>query len=309
VKPILSIVICTYNRAELLRLCLDSLVDQMASFDADTEVVVVDNNSTDATQALLREYAASHAWLVSEREPKQGLSHARNRGAARARGGYLCFLDDDGKAGPAYLEHLHRVIRDHRPDIFGGPVYPYYTSRKPSWFRDEFEVRKHAQQSGFCDCPISGGNFVIRAELLREVGMFSPELGMIGRRVRLGEERAVLERYRSSRDASQRKVFYSLECFIYHHVPPHKMKRFYLMKRGFQAGRANVVVKSQRFHPHLVRKLTRTFFVDTLWHGLSRRNGDGSFLLALQRSALLAGKLEKHLELYWRKHVTNRHVR
>ena len=299
--PILSIIVCTYNRAQLLQMCLDSLVPQMARFAATTEVVVVDNNSGDGTPALLRAYAAAHPWLVAERESRQGLSHARNRGAQRARGAHLCFLDDDGKAGPAYLENLHRVIRDEHPDIFGGPVYPYYTSRKPAWFKDEFEIRKHAARSGYCNCAISGGNFVIRADLLRELGMFSPDLGMVGRRVRLGEERAVLERYRASRDPGSQRVYYCLDCFILHHVPPHKMTRWYMVKRGFQAGRANVVAKNERFHPQLVRKLTRTFIVDALGQALSRERETERFVLAMQRCALLAGKLEKHLELYLRR--------
>jgi len=286
--------------------CLDeavSLPGVLAAIPDGYAALVVDNNSSDETSLFLRTYAEAHPWLVAERESRQGLSHARNRGAQRARGDYLCFLDDDGKAGPAYLENLHRVIHEERPDIFGGPVYPYYTSRKPAWFKDEFEIRKHAAQSGYWDCAISGGNFVIRAALLRELGMFSPDLGMVGTRVRLGEERAVLERYRRSRDADSRRVYYCLDCFILHHVPAHKMTRWYLVKRGFQAGRANVVVKNERFHPYLLRKLTRTFMVDALGQVVSGEREPARFVVALQRSALLAGKLEKHLELYLRRTI------
>lgn len=304
----LSIVVCTFDRAHLLRACLDSLLPQMDRFTHNTEVIVVDNNSTDDTPALLRDYAKARPWMVCERETRQGLSHARNRGAERARGTYLCFLDDDGKAGAEYLENLHRVIREHRPDIFGGPVYPYYTSPKPAWFRDEFEIRKHAQRSGFCNCAISGGNFVIRKALLYELGMFSPDLGMVGNRVRLGEERAVLERYRGTREADCQRVYYCLECYILHHVPAHKMTRWYLLKRGFQAGRANVVAKNERFHPWLLRKFARTLVFDAIGRSFSRKREEADVVFALQRTALLAGKLEKHIELYLRNRKGERGV-
>ena len=123
-----SIIICTYNRQQLLTNCLGGLVAQMEPFIDRTEVIVVDNNSKDGTAELVGTYCARYSWLRYVRESQQGLSHARNRGATVAIGSYLCFLDDDAKPSPAYLASIHQVIEEHRPDIFGGPVYPYYTS-------------------------------------------------------------------------------------------------------------------------------------------------------------------------------------
>lgn len=296
-----SILICTYNRSNLLANCLASVAGQMDGYENSTEVIVVDNNCVDDTSSLLTRYASEHSWFRAVREERQGLSHARNRGALEARGEYLCYLDDDAKAGPDYVRNLHAVIDKHRPDIFGGPVYPYYTTRKPAWFQDSFEIRRHADSSGFAQCSISGGNFVIRATLLRELGMFSPELGMVGSKVRLGEERAVLEMYRRGRAKSDQRVYYSLECFILHHVPPQKMKARYFLKRGFQAGRANVMAKKEplRNVPHLVRKFGRTFFLETVLRKPPRNGKQESLVMGLQRSALMLGKLTKHAENAW----------
>ena len=244
----LSIIICTYNRKALLQGCLEALVPQIDSAHADDiEVIVVANNCTDDTSSLLYEYQAKYPWLKGTTESQQGLSHARNRGALEANAGYLCYLDDDGKPGEQYISSVLDVINCYRPDIMGGPVYPYYTTPKPKWFHDDLEIRRHAISSGFHDCPISGGNFIIRSELLEELGMFSINFGMVGDKIWLGEERALIERYREILPPSRRRIFYSLESFIYHHVPAYKMNVGYIMKRGFASGKASVLVKREPF--------------------------------------------------------------
>jgi GT2 family glycosyltransferase len=215
-----------------------------------------------------------------------------------AKGAYLCFLDDDAKPPPAYLASIHQVIEEHRPDIFGGPVYPYYTTPKPAWFDDALEIRRHAPTTGFSDGSISGGNFVIRTPLLRELGMFSPELGMVGKKVRLGEERAILEKYRSRVPRAEQRVFYSLECFIYHHVPPAKMRVWYFIKRGYFSGKANVLIKHEHPSkvPWLLRKLMRAWFLEIPRRLRTGASGSEHPVLALQSGALLAGKIAQHIE-------------
>lgn len=295
----LSVIICTYNRQALLEKCLECLTRQVAEFADKTEVIVVDNNCTDDTRRLVDRYRARHSWLKYIQEPKQGLSHARNRGAEIAVGTYLCYLDDDAIPSASYLSSLHDVIDRHRPDIFGGPIFPYYTTPKPSWFRDSFETRCHAPVTGFSSaCSIPGGNYIIRADLLRALGNFSPNLGMIGNRLRLGEEREILEKYRREVPACRQRVFYSLESFIYHHVPLAKMRISYFMRRGYASGRAAVVIKREHpsVLPHLTRELLRTWFMDVPRSLRSAGSETSHPALAVQRGALIAGKITQHLQ-------------
>src|SRR4029077_2289785 len=115
-----------------------------------------------------------------------------------ARGNYLVYMDDDAKAHPAFLETVRETIIQHVPDILGGPIYPYYRGHKPLWFKDTYEIRQHARETGWStSCSISGSSFVIRKDLLVELGLFDPRLGMVGDSVRLGEERDLLNRYRT----------------------------------------------------------------------------------------------------------------
>ena len=127
--------------------------------------------------------------------------------------------------------------------------------------------------------------------------MFSPKLGMVGKRVRLGEERAILERYRSLVPRAEQRVFYSLECFIYHHVPPAKMRVWYFIKRGYFSGKATVVIKHEhpRNIPPLLRKLLRAWFLEIPHRLRTGTSGSEHPVLALQRGALLAGKIAQHL--------------
>jgi glucosyl-dolichyl phosphate glucuronosyltransferase len=297
----LSIIICTFNREALLRLCLMALVPQIEKLTSDeVEVIVVQNNCTDNTAGLIREYESRYPWFRGVQESRQGLSYARNRGVSESQGRYLCFLDDDGMPNDQYVKNVLEVIRQHTPDIFGGPIYPYYTSSKPHWFKDELEIRKNAASTGFHDCRISGGNFIIQSELLKALGMFSSHFGMIGNKVRLGEERAVLEKYREQNPPPNRRIFYSLESFIYHHVPTAKMRFGYIIKRGFASGKSAVLVKrehSKNFPQQIMRvvreacwELPRMILKDVL----EGRDVVPPLVFKLREMAILSGKIYQH---------------
>ena len=84
-KKVATVVVCTYNRAHLLRSCLESLLAQTLD-QGQFEVLVVDNNSTDATSQIVNEYTAKYSHFVAVAERQQGLSYARNRGWKEADG-------------------------------------------------------------------------------------------------------------------------------------------------------------------------------------------------------------------------------
>lgn len=233
----LSVIICTYNRQQLLKDCLDSFVEQTLDKDK-FEVIVADNNSKDNTKDMVLEYCHKYPNFRYVSERKQGLSHARNKGCIEANSEYLVYVDDDVIAPSEYLQNVIDVIKKYSPDIMGGPVYPYYTSRKPGWFKDEYETKRFANESGFSrDCRITGCNFIIRKSVLGKLGMFDPNYGIVGNKLRLSEERKALEKYRQVTPADKQKVYYSLECAVKHHIPERKMRPSYFLRRAYEAGR------------------------------------------------------------------------
>ena len=134
-----SVVVSTYNRAATLRGALASLL-ALGPESPSHEIVIVDNNSTDDTRAVVESMAQERGGrLRYVFEPKQGVSHGRNAGAAAARGAVLAFTDDDVRPAPGWLAAIARVFAD-RPDVAyaGGPVRPIWPAEPPAWLTDWF---------------------------------------------------------------------------------------------------------------------------------------------------------------------------
>src|SRR5579863_630372 len=92
----ISVIICTYNRCDSLRRTLESLGQAAGLADLEWELLVIDNNSTDATRAVVEEFTLTPQLDVRcLTEKRRGKSYALNTGIAAATGGVLAFLDDD----------------------------------------------------------------------------------------------------------------------------------------------------------------------------------------------------------------------
>src|SRR5258706_3856699 len=103
----LSVIVCTYNRCQLLAGNLVALAKQVTAAALNWEVVVVDNNCVDDTAAVVREAAKFFpVGLRRVTEQKQGLSNARNRGITEAQGRYLAFTDDDTRPAADWVANL-----------------------------------------------------------------------------------------------------------------------------------------------------------------------------------------------------------
>jgi glucosyl-dolichyl phosphate glucuronosyltransferase len=131
----ISVVICTYNRAQYLQEALDSLYRQTLPHHQ-FEVIVVDNNSIDQTKEICEAFITAHpdARFYYFLETQQGASFARNSGAAKAKSPLLCFMDDDAVADLDYLERIVTFFNQH-PDAggLGGRIIPRYIPDEPVW--------------------------------------------------------------------------------------------------------------------------------------------------------------------------------
>lgn len=114
-SPRFSVVIPAYNEESMIGQCLDSLRAQ--DFDGSVELIVVDNNSTDATA----EIAAAHGARVV-REQRPGVVWARQTGFEAARGTYVITTDADTLFTPSWLSRIDAACREH-PDamLVAGP--------------------------------------------------------------------------------------------------------------------------------------------------------------------------------------------
>lgn len=187
----LTIVVCTYNRAELLRYCLQSLVDQ----NNDTppfNVIVVDNNSTDNTADVSQEFVQSLK-LTLLTETNVGLSYARNLGLKSSGSTWVAYLDDDAIARPNWVKEIFKTVEKGTFKAFGGVYLPWYLYGKVPWFLDDYGSNKRFfPKDGTYELSgiqfISGGNAAYQRDILLDSGGFPTDLGMRGNELMYGEE-------------------------------------------------------------------------------------------------------------------------
>ena len=136
--PVISVVICTYNRADLLPAALEDVLAQNHPQTPPFELLVVDNNSTDSTRAVVERAETRDGRVRYLRETKQGLSHARNAGIAVARAPLIAFTDDDVRVGPDWLATIMRTVRAYPGvSVVGGKVLPIWPAPPPPWLTPE----------------------------------------------------------------------------------------------------------------------------------------------------------------------------
>jgi glycosyltransferase involved in cell wall biosynthesis len=231
----ISVIVCTYNRSELLGGNLRTLCRQ--SLDkSEYEVLVVDNNSTDDTREVVTEFCRQFSNVRYCFEQQQGLSHARNRGWQEARGKYVAYIDDDARAGESWLETALALLENTKPAplCLGGPIFPFYTTAKPTWFKGEMRTWGDSPRYLQPGESFSGSNMVWRKEILQALGGFDVKSGMRGDCFSLGEETVLFEKIWRSFD--QPYFYYSPELAVQHWVPPAKMTVSYRLKRAFITG-------------------------------------------------------------------------
>jgi len=140
----ISVIICTWNRADLLDQTLRRMHALEAPEGVDWELLVVNNHSTDTTDAVLEQHAGA---LPLRRlfEPTPGKSHALNRVVGEARGRWLVFTDDDVFVEPGWLAaYTEAFQRWPEAGFFGGPVHPHFEGTPPAWLTVAWEKAAHA---------------------------------------------------------------------------------------------------------------------------------------------------------------------
>ena len=274
----LSIVVCTYNRAAWLGAALDSLAGQTLD-PALFEVLLVDNNSTDATAKVAAEYDGQIANFRYLHEPRQGLSNARNLGWQSARGKIVAFIDDDARTasdwGARIVEAFQTVVP--RPVSVGGKILPLFDAPLPSWFSAEIEVRTWGEGSGFLEGPrrrygFSGSNMAFPREVLTRYGGFSAGLGMQGHKIRLGEDSDLFSRIQEREPL----FWYDPKLIVYHLVPQRNLSLRYRLKRAYASGQAVAFMKRERGERKNCRieLLNTAYFAKELLRSMLLNRGD-----------------------------------
>jgi glycosyltransferase involved in cell wall biosynthesis len=193
-----SLVVCTFNRADILPRCLQAACGQTL-LPSEYEVVVVDNGSTDSTAAIVKSFArrgcgAAIRYLY---EPVKGLSHARNAGTRAARAPVVCYIDDDAIADPHLLFETVKVFDSYpdagcaggRIDLCLPPALPWWYSDLLAGYFSRFRLGfDHVTRVSEIGQYPFGANISFRKSALEAAGGFNASLGRIGKDFSGGEE-------------------------------------------------------------------------------------------------------------------------
>lgn len=109
-----SIIIPVYNAEGTLRRCLDSLVKQTFS---DYELLLINDGSTDGSDAICREYAGTYSCVRYFAKENGGVSSARNLGLEQAKGEYILFVDSDDYVSNGYFAGIDQELTQYHPDL------------------------------------------------------------------------------------------------------------------------------------------------------------------------------------------------
>lgn len=137
----LSIVIPTKNRANMLRVALESIEKQKADIGA-FEVVVIDNGSTDKTKDVVMEYRKRNKNCRYFYDARPGLHVGRNRGLLESRGELVGYLDDDVILFPDWINTVLMAFEDKEVMYVGGSVVPYDMTLLTPEFRAKYEIQR-----------------------------------------------------------------------------------------------------------------------------------------------------------------------
>lgn len=186
----ISIIIATSNRSRNLIKALDSLLIQDFSGDFIHDIIVIDNNSTDDTKAVVHSYENKFTGKMLRYlfEPRQGKSFALNTAIKATKADIIIFLDDDIILHSDWLFEMHKFIQNYNFDAATGRVLPEYPPNAPKWVKDNIDIlsgpvvsydydREVKRYDGKMMNPLIGANMIVKRQLFDEAGYFDTNLG------------------------------------------------------------------------------------------------------------------------------------
>jgi glycosyltransferase involved in cell wall biosynthesis len=229
----ISVVVCTYNRAQILGRALSHLVPQNTDGRFTYEIVVVDDSSTDSTVEVVAGFAESCSIPVRYiRSEGKGIAHARNRGIAESLGEWIAFVDDDEFADSNWLKELIDCAAETGSQVIGGAVRLCLPDDEVSRMSriSRLMLGETVGRTKVEKCPPQfppgSGNLLLRAAVFEAVGRFDESL------TRGGEDTEFGQRTRLAGIES----WFTPTAVVRHHVPDYRLKESYLLWASLRWG-------------------------------------------------------------------------
>ena len=302
-----SIIVCTYNRAHLLRETLASIQAMAPPADCTVEVIVVDNNSTDNTTPVIAESARQGPLpIVALAERAQGKSFALNAALARAKGDVLALTDDDVITSPDWLQRIVDDFRGRDVSFVFGKVLPRWSRRPPPelltpqaqdiWgplaivdYGDS--PADYAESNTGQRLPI-GANLAFSRAALAAVGGWRTDLGKVNNTLISGEDHEIFMRLRRH---GLYAGYYDPALTVRHYVPAQRLTRGYFRRWFFWHGKTHALMLDDLYPSLDMSRVPRIGGVPRFayrqalqqWWRWARTRGSADALLALTEEVRL----------------------
>jgi glycosyltransferase involved in cell wall biosynthesis len=241
--PLITAIICTRNRAQLLEPAIQSLLRQTRP-RVDYEIMVVDNGSTDQTAEVCKRLADNSVRYVFE--PVPGLSKARNTGWRQSQSRYTAYLDDDAIADETWIDALICAYEYHSPvpAAVGGPVRLKWEVPEPAWINHALRLPLGFLDWGRQPRRLTPAEFLIGANcsycrvLLEQFGGFDEHLGRKINCLLSGEETQIQRKI----EQTGGYLFYTPAAGVQHFVPAARTQPWWFYNRFFWGGVSDVLI-------------------------------------------------------------------
>lgn len=280
-----SIIIPTAGRPMAIKAAIHSLL-QVSPQTCDAEIIIVDNNTSQALSDDLQAYCDTLKNQVRYvREPSPGLSAARHRGVAESNSEWLTFLDDDVEISNSWLSAIQNAFAESEVALIGGPSIPKFTGSIPAWFWDYLAPTPYGGwMCGWLslldigrDVPninpnfIWGLNFSIRRVVIENCGGFHPDLVPMELQRWQGDGETGLTM--KIKEAGYRTDYVN-NALVLHLCGPDRLNIDYFKKRAYfqgvcnsfsqiRAGQAPLSGVPKSVSPPFYQKVNR--FMRTIW--------------------------------------------
>jgi glycosyltransferase involved in cell wall biosynthesis len=239
---LVTVALCTWNRAGILDRTLGQLRELRIPTGYDWELLVVNNNCTDDTDAVIARHAA-HLPVRRLFEPSQGSSHGRNCAIREAKGDLICFTDDDVLVDREWVaEYVRAAQAWPQAAFFGGRIDPWFVEPPPSSIQKYIaavgnafaltDMGEGVRPLGPHENPC-GANMALRTGPARQ-HPFDPRLGRVKRGLIGDEETNVFERMRG---AGYIGVWVG-SSRVRHYIPPERANWRFIWDFNYAIGRS-----------------------------------------------------------------------
>jgi glycosyltransferase involved in cell wall biosynthesis len=241
--PVVSIIICTCNRAEHLRQTLAAMASIYVPQSMPTELIVVDNASTDDTAEVARQCQMPNMPVRYVHEPRRGQCYARNTGIAAAQGQVFLFTDDDVRPPKNWIKGMCGPILSGKAQAAAGSITMAPHLRRP-WMKPQHHAWLLEYDFSKVEFPhvMIGANMAFSRAVIEKVPEFDTELGPGA----LGFSDDLL--FSLQVETAGFPIVGTDDATVVHHFDPSRLQRSDLLSRAEKEGRVAAYLSHHWLH-------------------------------------------------------------